>query len=112
VLIATFLLQPVLTYLVTPVVAHDMQGQQIVICTLQGEKVVTLDIPGLAGGEDPDHCPALKLYQLASISQLSQPPAVPAIQLYAVALLHQTVSHAHHHLHFSAYSTRAPPAIS
>jgi hypothetical protein len=112
VLIAAFLLQPVLTYLVTPIVAHDMQGQQIVICTLQGERLVTLDIPELAGSEDTEHCPALKLYQIASISQLSEPPAVPAIQLYAVAFLEQTASLAHHALHFSAYSTRAPPALS
>lgn len=112
VLIVAFLLQPILTYLVTPLVAHDSQGQQIVICTLQGEKIVTLDIPELTGNGETEHCSALKLYQIASISQISEPPLSPVVTLYDVQLLDPTAAHAHHTLHFSSYSTRAPPALS
>ncbi len=111
-LIAAFLAQPVLTYLVTPLVTHDPQGQQVVVCTLQGEKIVTLDIPGPGGDDAVEHCPALKLYQIASISQISEPPVAPVVTLFAVELLEQTASVAHRTLHFSAYSTRAPPALS
>lgn len=108
-LIGAFLLQPVLTYLVTPLVSLNAQGEQIVICTLQGEKIVTLD---LSDGEgDIEHCPALELFQIASASQVSAPPAVPVITLYAVQPSGQTVGIAHRRLHFSAYASRAPPIV-
>ena len=77
-LIAGFLLQPVLAYLVTPVLTHDVKGQQVVVCTLKGERVVTLDIPQLAGEQETEHCAALKLYQMASSTQVSEPPMAPA----------------------------------
>lgn len=112
VLIAGFLLQPVLAYLVTPIVAHDAQGQQVVICTLKGQKLVTIGNLQLADNQDTEHCSALKLYQMASAAQVSEPPLAPQLTLYAVEVLDQTANHQHHSLHFSAYSTRAPPAIS
>jgi len=111
-LIAGFLLQPVLAYLVTPVVTHDVNGQQVVICTLQGEKIVDVDLPPVADTEDVKHCAAIKLYQMAGTVQTSEPPTVPAVVLYSVELLEQTARHAHHVLHFSAYASRAPPAYS
>lgn len=110
-LIAGFLLQPVLAYLVTPIVAHDGKGRQIVICTLKGSKLVTLELPQLADNDETEHCAALKLYQLASTVQISEPPVCPVLSLYSVELLDQTAGHQHHTLHFSAYSTRAPPAV-
>lgn len=111
VLITGFLLQPILAYLVTPLIAHDAQGQQIVICTLKGQKILNVDIPQLAENEQTEHCAALKLYQVAGTTQVSQLPVVPVVSLYAVELLEQTAEHAHHSLHFSAYSTRAPPLV-
>lgn len=108
VLIAGFLMQPVLAYLVTPILTHDIDGRQIVICTLKGEKTISIDLPQIAG-EETEHCSALKLYQMASVAKISQPPAVPAVVLYAMQLVDQTARHGHHSLHFSAYSTRAPP---
>lgn len=108
ILIAGFLLQPVLAYLVTPVLTHDVKGQQIVICTLQGEKTITIDLPSLAD-ESTEHCSALKLYQMAGAAQVSQPPDVPDVVLYAVQLVDHTAQLSHRRLHFSAYSTRAPP---
>lgn len=112
VLIAGFLLQPVLAYLVTPIVTHDGGGQQVVVCTLKGAKRVTLDLPQLADNADTEHCSALKLYQMASTAQVSQPPAPAAVSLYVIALLDRTLERADHALHFSVYSTRAPPALS
>jgi len=111
VLIAGFLLQPVLAYLVTPIVAHDGKGQQIVICTLKGSKLVTLELPALADNDGTEHCAALKLYQLAGAVQISEPPVCPALSLYSVEILDQTAAHQHRTLHFSAYSTRAPPVV-
>lgn len=108
-LIVGFLLQPVLGYLVTPVIAHDKHGQQIVICTLQGEKRITVDIPELTTPEGTEHCAALKLFQMAGTTPVSKPPAVPVAVLYAISMLEQTAGHQHHVLHFSAYSSRAPP---
>ena len=110
-LIAGFLLQPVLTYLVTPLVAHDGEGRQVVVCTLKGEKLVTLELPQLADSGDTEHCAALKLYQLAGTAQVAQPPAVPALLLYAVGRLQQGADHRYTPGHFSAYSTRAPPTV-
>lgn len=112
ILIAGFLLQPVLAYLVTPLVTHDQKGQQVVVCTLKGQKIVTLDIHQLADNHDSEHCAALKLYQMAGATQISNPPASPSISLYSVEMLDQTVDHQRHSLHFPAYSTRAPPALS
>ena len=111
VLIAGFLLQPILSYLVTPIVAHDSQGNQIVVCTLKGQKVISVHIPQLADNADTEHCSALKLYQMAGFAQVSEPPILPAVILYSVELLDQTALHAHRVLHFSAYATRAPPIV-
>ena len=33
--------------LVTPIVAHDTHGQQVVICTLKGQKLVTIEVCSL-----------------------------------------------------------------
>ena len=112
VLVAGFLLQPILAYLVTPIVMHDVAGQQVVVCTLQGSKVVTIDIPQLADNEQTEHCSALKLYQIAGTAQISQPPPIPVVSLYSIQSLDQTAAHSHRSLHFSAYSTRAPPLLS
>ena len=110
-LIAGFLLQPILGYLVTPIVMHNDQGQKIVICTLKGEKVISINVPQLADNADTEHCSALKLYQMAGLAQISEPPALPAVVLYFVEMLDQTAAYEHRVLHFSAYSTRAPPVV-
>lgn len=112
ILIAGFLLQPVLAYLVTPVVAHDQQGHQVVVCTLKGQKLVTVTLPQLADNEGTEHCSALKLYQMAGTASLPTPPLAPVVSLYAVTLVDQTAQRDHRSLHFSAYATRAPPALS
>lgn len=112
VLIVGFLLQPVLAYLATPIVVHHGDGQQVVMCTLKGNKLITLELPQLADNEDTGHCSALKLYQMASTAQVSEPLVSPAVSLYSVELIQQTGAEQHRSLHFSAYSTRAPPLFS
>jgi len=112
VLIVGFLFQPVLAYLVTPIVTHDGDGRQVVVCTLKGSKLVTLDLPQLADNDETEHCSALKLYQMASAASVSEPPVPPAVSLYSVEIIEQTGGHQHRSLHFSAYSTRAPPSVS
>jgi hypothetical protein len=112
VLIAGFLLQPVLAYLVTPILVHDGNDRQVVICTLKGTKRVTLELPQRADHDETEHCSALKLYQMANTTQVSEPPVSPDVSFYSVELIQQTGGHQHRLLHFSAYSTRAPPQIS
>ncbi len=111
VLIAGFLLQPILGYLVTPIVAHDTQGNRVVICTLKGQKIISVDMPQLADSADTEHCAALKLYQMAGTTQVSESPTLPVLILYSVTLIDQTAVHEHRVLHFSAYATRAPPIV-
>lgn len=111
VLIVGFLLQPILGYLVTPILTQDSSGQAVVVCTLKGHKTVFVDFPPLVGENDSEHCSALQLYQIAGTGQLAAPPVMPAISLYAAALLDQTAQFEDRSLHFSAYSTRAPPIV-
>ncbi len=111
VLIAGFLLQPVLTYLVTPVVSHDLGGQQVVVCTLNGSKVVTIDLASdvAPAFDNHDHCPALKLFQMAGAVQLAQPVVPPSRVLFAARAIDHTSDRLHRSVRFSAYATRAPP---
>ena len=82
-------------------------------CTLKGQKLVTLNLPKLDdGAAASEHCSALKLFQMAGATQISEPPVVPAVSLLSVVLLDQTADQQHRSLHFSAYSSRAPPALS
>jgi hypothetical protein len=110
-LVVKFLMQSMLTYLVTPLTVHDTTGRTVVMCTLQGSKLVTLDLPPLKHDCDTGHCPALKLYQVASSTAVTQPPLAPMLTLYTIALLDQSPRHQYHSLYFSAYSTRAPPIV-
>jgi hypothetical protein len=112
VLVAGFLLQPLLAYLVTPLVAHDREGRQVVVCTLKGERLVTLDLPRGVDSEPVEHCSALKLFQMAGTAQLCAPPPAPAPLLYSNQILDQVAEHPRRSLHFSVYATRAPPALS
>jgi len=110
VLIVGFLCQPILTYLVTPMQVTDKQGFTAVMCTLKGtQKEVFIELPSITGAEATEDCSAIKLYQLAGTTQISMPLEAPVAILYSVELIHQTAGHQRHSLHFSAYSSRAPP---
>lgn len=112
VLIVGFLLQPVLTYLATPLMAVDGAGERVVICTLEGLKEIALDLPQPGDHGDDEQCPALQLLQLVHSAQLAEPPQLPAALLYAVAQVAPRAEHHYHTQWFHAYSTRAPPSVS
>lgn len=113
VLIVGFLCQPILTYLVTPMQVTDRQGFTAVMCTLQGtKKEIFIELPSIDGEQvAAEDCSAIKLIQLAGTTQVSQPVELSEVFLYAVGLVDQTADHQHHALHFSAYSSRAPPLV-
>lgn len=110
-LIVGLLCQPILTYLVTPTVVQTSQGFHAVICTLKGgQKDVLVDLPSIDDTQAPaGDCPAIKLVQLAGIAWAPTLQPAPALVLYSVGLLDQTGGQSHHRIHFSAYSSRAPP---
>ena len=110
-LVLGFLYQPILSYLVTPMTVSDRHGMQVLVCTLKGsQQEVFVDLPPISGEQAPmEDCSAIKLFQLAGTVQISLPQTAPQLSLYSVGMLDQTVAQQHHKLHFSAYSSRAPP---
>lgn len=114
VLLAVFLLQPVATYLAAPWFDLNESGLVEATCTLNGSKFEQLDPESSLGkllAED-DFCPALELVDLASSVLEMKLPEIASAHLYLIGLLDQTGQHQHHYLHYSAYSSRAPPFIS
>lgn len=110
VLIAGILLQPILTFLASPWFTEDGQGHLTVICTLEGLKEVYVDDSSpLTQQTDDEYCPALELIQLVGSAHQVAPPVIAPLALYFVGLVDQTYDQEHHSLHYSAYSTRAPP---
>ena len=110
VLVGCFMLQPLLTYLATPMQLEGRDGLHTLVCTLEGSRDVVIDLPSINGEQEAaDECPALKLLQIASSAQISLPQLSPPLSLYAIGVLDQTAHQPHHKLHFSAYSSRAPP---
>jgi len=109
-LIAVFLLQPILTYLATPHLAEDSDGHYVLLCTLNGlQEVYVGDLHSLGEQSDDEHCPALKLVQLAGSAQPATPPQTPEVTLYLVALAPIAAERPIHAHHFSLYPIRAPP---
>ena len=112
VLIAGVLLQPVLTYLATPVLADDGKGHYALLCTLNGLQEVNVgDLQMLGEQSDEEHCPALKLIQLAGTAQTAAPLQAPAATLYLVALAPITADSVHYSSHTTLYPIRAPPMV-
>lgn len=108
-----FPLQPFLAYLITPILVQDANGQQVVVCTLDGYKLMSADPPRAAQNAGTgEYCPALKLYQLGGNAQLPAPLLAPSASLYVVELRDLTAQQPHRTLHFSAYPARAPPSLS
>lgn len=129
-MIAQFLLQPLLAYWVTPRVTGDGHGRWVVMCTLNGTRTRYVDFgsaldsirapdsqpdatsaPGQSADPENDYCPALKLYQLAGSAQIAQPPQAPPAMAYLVGLIDQSASHQHHVSLTPGYSSRAPPIV-
>lgn len=108
-LVACFLLQPVLAYLATPSVTRTADGVMVVVCTLQGEKTVRLDLPSPAHEPGTDHCAALQLFQIAGTGVTGQPLRAPALALFAIGVVDTPTPVRHALPVFAAYAPRAPP---
>lgn len=113
VLVIGVLLQPLLTYLVTPWLAEDARGHVVFMCTLKGLKAVQVENDRF----DPDTenqeetCPALTLVQLAATARIATPLAIWSAPLYVVELVDITRDDQFQTQHFSFYSSRAPPLV-
>jgi len=107
------LMQSVLAFLVTPMtVTHntDEDSVTIVLCTLQGTRSITVDMPAFATDEG-DICPALELNHIAGSANISAPPPVLSMIPVAVPVLARQPVSAHRTLHYAAFSSRAPPSL-
>ena len=105
------LVQSVTAFLVTPMtVDHDArEGKMtIVLCTLQGTRSITVDMPELAG-DDPQVCPALELNHITGTASLTAPPPVLSLHNPPIGYTPTTLGAAHRTLHYAAFSSRAPP---
>ena len=112
VLIAGMLLQPILTYLATPHLAEDGEGHTVVLCTLNGlQEVYFGDLQMLGEQSDEEHCPALKLIQLAGTAQPAAAPQPPVATLYLVAIAPVTAERSFDTPHTTHYPIRAPPMV-
>jgi len=114
-LLAIFLLQPILTYLVTPHFQRDSQGILVEICTLEGQRQVVLQLDEVDQSADiisNERCGAIELFKFSSIFYTPEIEFSPKLQLFAVhAFVVQDVivdSQWFEHV----YSARAPPVIS
>ena len=113
VLVAGFLLQPLLSYLVTPWATADARGHLVVMCTLNGLKQVYVDPadPDQTTQVDSESCPALTLWQLASSAQTPAPLAIVPGTLYLVGELRSTAVSPRHASPDVPYLSRAPPLV-
>jgi hypothetical protein len=108
-LVACFLLQPVLAYLATPSVTQTSDGITVVVCTLHGEKTVRLDLPAPAQEPGADLCPALQLFQIAGTGVTGQPLRAPVLALFSIGVVDAPAPVRHALPVFAAYAPRAPP---
>ena len=80
-IVFSFAAQPLLNYLANPYFLETGEGIRVVICTLEGERQLTLD---LSDGAEPQsgHCSALQLQHLLSSLQMPShtPPVLPVLQ--------------------------------
>ena len=111
VLIIGVLLQPLLTYLITPLIADNGRGNHVLICTLNGMKEVRVDpsATDLHNQYNDEDCPALRLAQLVSSAGLAAPLTLPPLALYAVDLVDSDGSDQCCSPCVPCYASRAPP---
>lgn len=110
-LIAGFLLQPILSYLATPVLAHTATGVTVVVCTLHGPLSVTLDLPGQQQAQDAEYCSALQLMSALATTRPADPLPVMAVAGHQSVETRPIVPVPLYAGLISPYSTRAPPVL-
>jgi len=107
------LMQSVLAFLVTPMtVTHntDEDSVTIVLCTLQGTRSITVDMPAFATDEG-NICPALELNHILGGANISTPPPVLSMVPVTVPAKKSQPVSAHRTLHYAAFSNRGPPNL-
>lgn len=109
-LLSVFLCQPLIGYLTAPEFAEAKNGQQILICTLKGLQLITLDDSDTpAALVDTGDCPALTLSQITATGLPTEhfgtivTPQPPQI--------HRAINEVPppRQWHYPDYITRAPP---
>ena len=107
-LVGSILLYPLFTYLATPIAHTTVNGEWVVVCTLQGEKSVFVET-GRQAESPSDACPALKLLQLTSSSKTAEPVTLPSrVVTYTLAQA-DVPGYLYYTPHFSVFPSRAPP---
>ncbi|EED35946.1 hypothetical protein NOR51B_1894 [Luminiphilus syltensis NOR5-1B] len=89
---------------------HHGQTVTVVLCTLQGETQIDVNMPALLGDTDEERCPALELVDILSSSGIS---AVKAHQLVLPSPGKSILSIPEVSLDnlFAPHSPRAPPLV-
>jgi hypothetical protein len=108
------LMQSVMAYLVTPMtVAYNTDDGTVtvVLCTLQGSRTITLDLPELAD-EAPAICSALELNHIVGSVSLAPPSPVLSLAPASQQITAPVLLLGHKTLHYSAFASRAPPAYT
>ncbi len=107
-------LQCALTFMVTPMsVAHtseDGNEVTIIICTLQGNRAITMEMPAFLG-DTSESCPALTLDNIIGASALLQPPQFSATQLPEIPPVAMANRMAPNTSRFPDFTSRAPPYV-
>lgn len=108
------LMQSVMAYLVTPMtVAYNTDDGTVtvVLCTLQGSRTITLDLPELAD-EAPAICSALELNHIVGSVSLAPPSPVLSLAHVRQQITAPVLMLGHKTLHYGAFASRAPPAYT
>lgn len=115
VLIAAFLLQPLLAYLATPVLGHGSDGRRVVVCTLKGQRLAEEDRLRRDGAPDrpaTDLCPAQQLYQLGGTTPIPASAPTIAVVRRATAAPPAAAFVAYCTPTWTAYASRGPPFLA
>ena len=108
-LVAGILLQPVITYLVTPWISLDSRGHYVLMCTLEGLQEVLVEDAGGTAVTDEEACPALELFKLVGSARPSGNYQLPVVALRAVAITAPRSESQQSPEPTRAYAIRAPP---
>jgi len=108
-LVAGILLQPVITYLVTPWISLDSRGHYVLMCTLQGLQEVLVEDAGGTAVTDEEPCPALELFKLVGSARPPGTFQLPAVALRAVTVTAPRSESQQSPEPTRAYAIRAPP---
>mgnify|MGYP000961501573 CR=1 FL=1 len=114
-LLLVFLMQPLLTYLATPLFISQDNHLAAVSCTLKGQQTEFISADSELGkllGLQDEYCPALELVDMLASGMTSGAPLITGLLWYQASQLNHFVSISYLHPLTEHYQTRAPPAFS